>query len=205
MAWEIDGVVGHGEAPALAGRKRGRRLLILGPAPCLFDDLKALGALSSDVGPDETMSVNFSWLAAPWPIEHMCSLEAAVLPHFKALARHIAGNPRLPIVTHGGHPGDPADVVWHIEQQRGTSGLFAIFIGIAMGFSKIVAAGLPLDSSGHFFDTPETRRWGDYDRLPPASVSVWRAAAERWPDRVRSLSGRTADWFGRPDAAWWAG
>ncbi len=203
MPWEIDGVAGRGERPPLVQTKTARRLLIAGPARCLFDDLAGLRALGD--GPDETMAIKYACLGIPWAIEHIASLHGDLLPHFKALTQHLAGRPN-PVTTHSALPSDPADAVWDLEQQRGTSSLFALQVAIAMGYRRILLAGVPLDSSGKFHSPPgalrDLERYGD---LPREDVQIWRAAAGRWSDRVRSLSGRTAEWFGRPTAEWWAG
>lgn len=43
------------------------------------------------------------------------------------------------------------DCMWH-----GSTALFAVYVGLEMGYSKIVLAGCPLDSKGHWYFQSET-------------------------------------------------
>ncbi|MFC3133598.1 hypothetical protein ACFOHM_11520 [Microbaculum marinum] len=78
----------------------------------------------------------------------------------------------------------------------GSSGLFAVKVGILEGFERIVLAGVPmLPAAGHFFD-----------HNPWSAASHFQAAwIERAPEisaHTRSMSGWTAGLLGQPDRAW---
>ena len=78
---------------------------------------------------------------------------------------------------------DSEDVMWH-----GSSSYFAVLIGLEMGYKRIVLAGCPLDSKGHWYSQEEETGpiWtGD-------TYQVWfEFVKERRSKRVRSLSGYT--------------
>ena len=79
------------------------------------------------------------------------------------------------------------------EPWSGSTALFAVYVALEMGFQKIVLAGCPLDSKGHWFYPPEElgpiwteetyKAWRDFSKTPEA-------------DRVRSLSGFTRETLG---------
>ncbi len=82
------------------------------------------------------------------------------------------------------------------QRWNGSSGLFAAQVSLdALGCSGAILCGIPMDpASGHI-------HWSgiwdhDWRYLP----GVYHAHSER--ANIRSMSGRTADIFGRPEAAW---
>ncbi|MCK5616765.1 hypothetical protein KAR91_83660, partial [Candidatus Pacearchaeota archaeon] len=88
---------------------------------------------------------------------------------------------------------DPSEVVWH-----GSSALFAVLCCIAMGYTKIVLAGAPLDGKGHWYD-PHIKgpRW------TCETYQAWfEFAACEQANMVKSLSGYTAQLLGEPVEEW---
>lgn len=93
-----------------------------------------------------------------------------------------------------GAPWDMDEVLWH-----GSTGLFAVLTAIEMGYKKIVLAGMPIDSKGHWYFpdedygpkwTMETyQNWFEFAALPAAK-------------KVKSLSGYTALLLGEPTKKW---
>jgi len=85
------------------------------------------------------------------------------------------------------------------EPWRGSTALFAVYVALALGYEKIVLAGCPLDSKGHWFYDPEVTgpEWLEED------YEAWRELA-RTPEgnRVRSLSGNTAEIIGLAKEEW---
>jgi hypothetical protein len=71
-------------------------------------------------------------------------------------------------------------------------------IGLALGYDKIILAGVPLDDSGHFFDIPDVRT--SFNAL---NIKLEWQEADRFylKGRVKSLSGNSAKWLG--DAGEW--
>ena len=83
------------------------------------------------------------------------------------------------------------EVLWH-----GSTALFAVLIGLAMGYRRIVLAGCPMDSKGHWYFKDQT--WGP--RWTMESYQAWfEFAATDRARNVRSMSGYTGQLLGRPD------
>ena len=119
-------------------------------------------------------------------------------------------------ITHTLGPVDGFDVDWEIEQDdynyerltgergrlHGSSALFAALAGVAMGYDRIVLAGCPLDTGGHWYFEPEGP-----ETLGPIWLGVDFAA---WIDfslmpearKVRSMSGYTARILGTARKTW---
>uniref|UniRef100_A0A6M3KIV2 Uncharacterized protein n=1 Tax=viral metagenome TaxID=1070528 RepID=A0A6M3KIV2_9ZZZZ len=86
------------------------------------------------------------------------------------------------------------EILWH-----GSSALFAAYICLTLGYKKIVLAGCPLDSNGHWYFpanqlgprwTGESyQAWLDFAREPEAK-------------KVKSLSGYTAQIVGEATREW---
>jgi len=91
---------------------------------------------------------------------------------------------------------------------HGTSGLNAVYTGIALGYERIVLAGVPLDDKGHYFDPPEGHwlqngKWSNFTREVPErddGPRFWDDAnKDIFQGMVRSISGRTLELLGGPD------
>lgn len=118
-------------------------------------------------------------------------------------------------ITHTLGPVDGFDVDWDLEQPdyhyaeitnekgriHGSSAMFAALAGLAMGYKKIVLAGCPLDTGGHWYfePTPETLGpiWLGVDFAAWMDFSLNGSA-----DRVRSMSGYTGYILGKADKRW---
>jgi hypothetical protein len=80
-------------------------------------------------------------------------------------------------------PWPMADVMWH-----GSSALFAVYIGLKMGYGHIYLAGCPLDSKGHWYfpAEPYGPRW------TMETYQAWlEFAGTKEAKQVTSLSGYT--------------
>lgn len=194
---------GEGVPSPIANAKKGQSCLLVGSAPCIFEDLTAVEGWAFD----HKTAVNHALLVLKTQADSYCSLH----PDWNASMMMVSGLLRGPgrgkfVLAHGAVDHPDVNVVWAFRTQRGTSGLFALRVMLAWGFDKIVLAGLPFDASGHFFDRPE-------DPVSPAAeygvsekdCRLWREAAEVFGERVRSLSGNTAEWFGQPTKEWFDG
>lgn len=81
----------------------------------------------------------------------------------------------------------------------GSSGLLAVKIGLIENFRRIVLAGIPMDATrGHIDDAAP---WADCYSFK----SGWHAQRKLIGLYVRSMSGWTAEMFGKPTKAWLAG
>lgn len=122
-----------------------------------------------------------------------------------AWAKQIKEKSKNGLIAHTLGPVDGFDVDWTIEQPdynyefitnekgrlHGSSAMFATLAGLTMGYKRIVLAGCPLDSEGHWYFEPgketlgpiwlglDFMAWIDFAMLPEAH-------------QVKSMSGYTA-------------
>ena len=206
--WESNGILGRGEAPKCAGKFKGPAV-VLGSARCIWDDLAKI-----DFDKVSVIAVNDMILHYRNELHHAVSLHPEEPPLWKQLrwtngcdsGGHIyTHSHRYP--SHIKHPNGEfkaehgLDFIWELEGGRGgSSGLFACMIGLALGYDKIILAGIPLDGNGHFFDPPEkeVRQF-----LGQNITWEWEGAnVNYFAGRVKSLSGRTMDLLGYPPEDW---
>jgi len=85
-------------------------------------------------------------------------------------------------------PWPPEDIIWH-----GSTALFAVLIGLAMGYHRIVLAGCPMDSKGHWYNEGETYgpKWTFESYQSWFEFAVLQDAF-----KVSSMSGYTATLLG---------
>lgn len=197
--WSLLG--GTGEIPSRAGRCSGP-LLILGSGrvaigggkfETVWDDFGRWK--NSDLPKGEIMAVNDVGQHVHDRVRHWVTLHAEYMPGWMAFRRgHLYGSGDQPM-THSNKAKPGVDVVWPMGQLGGTSGLYACFVGLLLGYSEIVLAGIPMTGSGHYFDPP----WygSEFQDKPNAMVWKW-AALNVFEGKVKSLSGLTKKWLGEP-------
>lgn len=165
---------------------------VLGGASGNLDELAALRAM---VNVDAVFAVNDA--AAEYAGD---DLAAFVTLHFEKLPtwlekrrslgltapREVIGHEQQPLVTR------VVDYRWPGMNASGSSGLFAVKVALEQ-YDRVVLCGVPMDATrGHYFtDQP----WHEVNGF----FSGWEIALEFIKDRVRSMSGWTAEKLGRPD------
>ena len=171
-------------------------LLVIGSAIGVWDDLKKYDHLH---GNQDRMAVNDMMSYYPHPLTHGATLTLDKVPMWTFSQRlQSRRNKWAPMLVHTHRYTQYSDLVWHFMRDGGTSGLFAAIIGILMGYDNIILAGIPCDDSPRFFDPP----WKKHDMFgQPHAHIEWERVIKDVPvfsERVRSLSGNTAAWLGRP-------
>lgn len=196
--WTLLG--GKGEIPSRAGKFSGP-LLILGSGRVAveggyrtaWDDFATYR--DSDLPKGEIMVVNDIGMHLHDRVRHWVTLHPEYLPGWmKFRTGHLYGSGDKPM-THSQKVREGVDVVWPMGQLGGTSGLYACFVGLLLGYDSIVLAGIPMTGSGHYFDPP----WygSQFEDKPNEMVWKW-AALNVFEGKVKSLSGKTKDWLGYP-------
>ena len=73
-------------------------------------------------------------------------------------------------------------------------------VGLALGYERIIIAGIPLDGNGHFFDPPGAIT----KQFTGTNIKMeWDNARDKYFNgRVKSLSGNSRDWLGEPPIEW---
>ncbi len=87
------------------------------------------------------------------------------------------------------------EVVWY-----GSTALFAVYVSLELGYDKIILAGCPLDNKGHWYfpngTCPGPRWHGE-------TFQAWLDfARDERANKVRGLSGYTAQIVGEPTREW---
>lgn len=181
---------GAGELPRFGRFCRGP-LLILGGAACVWEDFARVRPWGGEI-----MAVNDIGAHLHDIVRHWCTLHPEYLAGWRAYrAGHCYGE-GVPPSTHAPRWRDGVDRVWSMSNYGDTSGLFACFVGLMLGYESIVLAGVPATDEPHYFDPPWQRCSG-YD--PGIAWSTWSwASSTVFAGRVKSLSGNTRDWLGAP-------
>ena len=205
MIWELNGIRGKGDLPAIAGTYSGP-LVIMGSARCLWDDLSMVK------GTPDYMAINYTGLFSRKKIKHWATKHYELLPYFLGLYEEYhcptykaeektdtnldffwkVFKPK--IYTHA--PKN-AQCNWEFENDaEGSSSMFAVLVGLALGYDPIWLAGSPLDSSGCFLDPPEycNTAEGNYEIYR----KHWIEALDIFNGRVKSYSGFTRELLGAP-------
>lgn len=84
--------------------------------------------------------------------------------------------------------------------ESGSSGMMAVKVALCdLGADLAVVAGMPMLRQAHFF--------GAHDMFDAAGIyrEVWRGIPLPYRRRIRSMSGWTAQFLGRPDQQWLSG
>ena len=182
------------------------KLIIVGSARCVWDDLLDLSPVECDV-----MCINDMIMYYPGDIHHICSLDEPMLIKWWE-ARRPPYKKQFPLVprmhTRREMVESPKNVECWPFSGGGTSGLFACFVGLGLGYDEITLCGIPIDNSGHFWEAP----WGKTNfqrelvtrngamKRRGDSRSFWaNAAADHFDGRVKSMSGVTRDLLGAPE------
>jgi len=199
--WEINGISGRGLPPPVAGTYHGAAL-VMGSGRCLWHDLFAVLPQYSNVELMDVVAINDMILHYPGKVKHGVSLHRE-LPELFRRARETESEHAIgEIATHAMTLDErhSADYIWGIIEgaMGGTSALFAVMVALALGYEKVVLAGVPLDASGRLFDPPAVNK-----RYDGHILAEWNNAKQNYfKDRVRALSGNAVAILGAFDQVW---
>ena len=217
QGWTYKGFTGMGGNVTPLFKEGGAGVAIVaGSARPVFDEVKAVLA----VHPDATIfAVNDVGLYLP-TLHHWCSMHHERLKwwdlcrrsrhnedaaEFEAFLLHAQGKGPKPYYTHSILEPDRYDYHWAaLEPGYGLSGSFAAAVAYLMGHDQIILCGCPGGRAARFFDPEEGKRWNNpEDSYTDAGfMTQLESDARHRPEfhaRLRSMSGFTADYFGRPE------
>lgn len=193
--------------PEIAGKYQGKNLIICGDAHCVWRDLEMFGARDNappgKVRKDgwDVMVVNSLGITFPGRIHHWYSnaprvIHAAIAARRDEYTREFSRE----WLTHSCNVG--ADYRWPWGG-HGTSGLGAVIVGIALGYSRIVLCGMPLDDGPHNGEPHwRTTKFASSEAAGSKTDdrdAHWKSAIGlAFEKKVKSMSGRTRDWLGAP-------
>ncbi|AZV00267.1 hypothetical protein GCM10017635_09520 [Paracoccus kondratievae] len=169
--------------------------LCIGGASCVHQDIADALDLFT---PDFVVACNDAMTVWPGSLDAVVTLHPEKLPGWRTerLARGYPDAARY--LAHGDAlPGwiDLVEFRFPGQSNSGSSGLFTAKAAlIDLGADIAVLAGIPLTRTPHFFDADQWQAAGGYRE-------VWAALRPEYRARIRSMSGWTAEHFGRPDGA----
>lgn len=188
QVWQALG--GVGETPSRLGVFSGP-LLVIGGGSTVWDDYAKVRPWKGEI-----MAVNDVGMHMHDRIRHWVTLHPEYMPgwrHYRE--KHLYGN-GVPAMCHSHKEKPGIDTAWKVSNLGGTSGLFACFVGLMLGYNEIVLAGIPMTNDGHYFDPP-WQRTAFQDR---GIAIVWKSSDKNiLKGRVKSLSGYTREWLGAPE------
>jgi len=160
-----------------------KTLIVMGSAPCLFDDLAKVKKYKADC-----MAVNESAVMYLGDIQHIATYHPVYLPGLISARKAMGGNTDFTTHSHKGfiNPDTLKEVVskiWPLPKVNpgytdflsGTSTLFGVEVGLNLGYEKIIVCGAPME--------------GDYEQFQEA----WKRALPHLKGKVTSMSGWTKD------------
>lgn len=193
--------------PRIAGTYSGG-LLVCGDARCIWDDLERFGAkVTVNAGRVakagwDIMTINKVVETLPGNIEHCYSNEPQTLLRFMA-ARRAEYVREFSPPKHSHSLTEGCEFTWPFGGHA-TSGLGATLVGIALGYSQIVLCGIPLDDTPHNGEPPWRKCYFETSEAAGSVNTGWNAHWQKagkfaFNGKVRSMSGRTRQWFGLPE------
>lgn len=193
------------------GIRKNSTVLVTGDAWTLPEDVKKFDSFGIS---HDLYCVNRSMLFFERPVTHWAAVDAEesiwfsgnvnekISPENHRINRHTLGV--IPIAY---------DYFWEVcnnlegEYARhlwmGNTGYFAILSSIAMGYERIVIAGMPLDNGRHFYDPEGT----EGPQWIGRAYTQWMDFKIKVPDaeKVKSMSGYTAFILGEAKKEWLSG
>lgn len=138
----------------------------------------------------------------PWHLDFAVSWHFDWIPLAIQLRTYKNGGRNRP-VTYG--PKEGEDVDYYGRFKKGnmmTSGMYAICVGLHLGYDKIILAGLPFDTSGHFYDPPGNEFETNYTCSNDRAKQTWQEVKDMAGDKIRAVSGNLVSCFGEFTEEW---
>jgi len=179
---------------ALVDKFINRRLVVVGGAKCVWDDLRQIGVRGeADNNGYDIMAVNDIVMHYPGRVRHLYSNDHRWIPKWLAARREgISRDYGNVDFVHSCNQGAQYNWPW---PGNGTSSLGAAYCGVAMGYKTIILCGVPLDNSPHYFE-PDWIETNFQNEVPDKDVQMkyWTNARDNiFKGRVKSMSGRTKE------------
>jgi hypothetical protein len=196
--WEYRGIEGWGEMPRHVASEIGTAVVLAGAA-CVWEDIRKLPAHSG------VIAVNDVGAYYRHKVNHWVSYHDRCLMPLREVRRSRQRNDPM-LHAHFLEDANGTDVqkdvfYWNLTYQYSTSGILAVLIGLALGYDRLILAGMPADNTPDFWQDPSV--WNSQGTK--VRHKLWGIVIDRLPDvqkRVRSMSGYTRKWLGAPDDKW---
>lgn len=163
-------------------------LCIIGSHPDVLKDMESLPKVEWDF-----MAIGLDAVDKyPGRLLYVATFHPVEIPAIRERRRSAGGNVDYRMVSHESHP--EADIIitdWW--KPSGSSALLGAQAAIRLGYKRIVLCGGPL--------TGVNAKGSKYECFQ----SGWKARQKEVSPFVRSMSGWTADYLGKPTAEWLRG
>lgn len=167
--------------------------LCLGGAPAVWSDLAAARDLTRNTS-TLVIACNFTAALYDGRLDALVTLHPERVPAWRQEREAAGRNTNFRTFIHEPHRAVPdAEIVPH--GWYGSSGLYMAQVALqAMGCTGAILCGVPMDDeAGHI-------HWGKWPHSHRYRDGFLKARADGAP--IRSMSGWSAEIFGRPDADW---
>jgi hypothetical protein len=177
------------------------RVLVVGAAPCLLDDLEAASWMDFD----RVYAANGGALYSPLRPDVWCMGHAEHAEMYQARWAEMVGGALPEIVLSPqriarvgkAHFDRVERPQWPRGVDRIDSGYMTVKVALEDGATRVVVAGIPLDDTGNLNGTSPVGH--QHERFRAA---WWWARKARFADRVRGMSGYPAYLLGEPTEDW---
>ena len=165
-----------------------RKLIVMGSAPCLENDLVSLQLI---IGNEGDLALRCDFLAVGLNcadrylgrIEHAVSYHPKEFGEFRERREKAGGN--LDYATHTHCRPELGHRVWPYFTPSGSSAMLGIEVGIGLGYEKIIVAGVMLTD-------------GEYKRFQDG----WKVRLDAIKNQVRAMNGFPRELLGAPTEEW---
>lgn len=171
--------------------------LCLGGADCVQDDWEAALDLFKPAYVIAANHVGFHW---PHHLDAWVTLHPEHITRWRETRLANGYSDADEYLLHGNRLPEWCSQTGHMfpgMALSGSSGMMAAKVALCdFGADKVVLAGIPLLRQAHFF--------GAHDMFDAAGTyrEAWQTIPPIYRARMRSMSGWTADFLGRPDKEW---
>jgi len=176
-------------------------LVIVGSAPCVWDDLAALSSIyrgqrpmysyGNEKAACDVMLIGYDSVdKCLWPAKYFATYHPVEIVMSKERREKAGGNTDWTIISHQQQDGLVNIIIPLVGVPSGSSALLGVHAGIQEGYKKIVVCGCPL--------TGKNDKGNDYEVFRKG----WEAKINEIKDNVRCMSGWTKELAGAPTAEW---
>ena len=186
-------------------------LTVIGSANTVQDDIKKWGVHGDVACCNDTCFYYPVYNHVVAPLAQMMP----IIKEYKKTCRWFEED--FPVQTHTVHHTDVsrptyedqllADFKWRFRPNFKSSGLLAVWIGLALGYKAIITLGITLDARDHFFDLCEnypTHIPHTHGHFKIFDKYLTRHKTDEWLSsfNVRAPNGNFSTWVGEPTTKW---
>lgn len=190
----VNGVICDVVHPELPSGYSGA-VAILGGGRSVWDDHDRAVAL----GIRQFIAVNDIGAHYHGKLQHWCSLHPKYFGGWISYRQGHGYGVNNDFLVHAQRHEHGVTHIW--GKQFSMSGTFAMQVALAVGYSKVVLCGIPMDNGGHYFDHP---KYTTHNECRTQTIELQEFEAKWSQNRIKSFGGVTARIFGEPSAEWLA-